>query len=189
MRTHRRYSMILLLASLTLVHRADAQSLVPGQRVRVMESTGKRALVVGQLVRQTSDSVVIRPDSAATPGIERVIVLAHDHRIEHSAGFRRQTRKGMGVGLLVGVTAGAVIGAGSYSKPNCRSSGAICLDYGRGDAAAMGAVLLGLPVMVIGGIIGASSPVESWRLLPARIARLSLSPNPRDVRFSATMRF
>lgn len=178
----------LLLASLTLVYRADAQVLPSGQRVRVMESTSRRAVLVGQLIRQSNDTIVIRLDNASTSGNEQVWVLQADHRIEQSAGFRRRTRKGMGVGLLAGLTAGAAIGAASYSKPNC-SSGFVCFDYGRGFAASSGAVLLGLPAMVIGGIIGATSPVESWQPAPARTARLSLVPTQHRLRLVATVAF
>jgi hypothetical protein len=176
----------LLLASLMLVSRAEAQALPSGQRIRVMESSSKRPLVVGQLIRQTNDTVVVRADSASMSGNDQVWVLQPDHRIEQSAGFRRRTRKGMGVGLLVGLTAGAAIGAGSYTKPRCNSD-FICFDYGRGSAATGGAVLMGLPAMVIGGIIGATSPVESWR--PARTTRLSLMPTPGRLRLAATLMF
>jgi hypothetical protein len=103
MPTRRCCLLLLHVASVILAHRADAQDLASGQRVRVMESTSRRTLVVGQLIRQTNDSVVIRPDSASTSGYEQVWVLQPDHRIEQSAGLRGRTRKGMGVGLLVGI--------------------------------------------------------------------------------------
>lgn len=180
--------MMLYFTSLTLVHRAEAQVPVSGQRVRVMESTSRRAVLVGQLIRQSNDTIVVRLDSASSSGNEQVWVLQADHRIEQSAGLRRRTRKGMGVGLLVGLTAGAAIGAGSYTKPKCNTD-FICFDYGRGSAATGGAVLMGLPAMVIGGIIGATSPVESWRPAPARTARLSLGPTQNRLRLVATVTF
>jgi hypothetical protein len=189
MQSRRCCLMLLHVAGVILAHRADAQGLASGQRVRVMESTSRRALVVGQLIRQTNDSVVIRPDSASTSGSERVWLLERDHRIEQSAGLRGRTRKGMGVGLLVGLAAGAAIGAGSYSKPKC-SGDFICFDYGRGSAATAGAVLLGLPVMVIGGIIGHGSKHETWRPVSDQGPRVMVAPRPSGgVRFSAVMPF
>lgn len=57
--TRRAVLIVLVLASITLAQSARGQVSSPGNRVRIMESHSRRPLIVGWLVRQTIDSVVI----------------------------------------------------------------------------------------------------------------------------------
>ncbi len=85
-----------------------------------------------------------------------MLVFGRGERVEQSVGVRRRGAKGMGIGLLAGVATGAVFGTTSAPKGF------------RADGAGMLAILLGVPGVVIGGIIGHTSPKEVWRPLPAR---------------------
>ena len=178
----------LITASILLAHRADGQGAAPGQRVRLMVSGSKRPLVVGQFIRQANDSIVIRPDSALRPEGERAFLLERGHRVEQSVGFRRRTLKGVGVGLLAGATTGGVVGALTYSKPDC-SSDFICFDFGRGFSAFAGAMVLALPGMVIGGIIGASEKHEAWRRADPAVRALIAPTAKGGVQLAASMSF
>lgn len=115
-------------------------------------------LIVGWLVRQTIDSVVIVPDSLLSQRTERVFVLGRQHRLEQSAGLRRRTLRGMGTGLLLGAAGGGILGAWTWA---CPPYSLIC--FSRGISAAAGAVLLALPGLVVGGIVGGQKTHEAWR--------------------------
>lgn len=80
----------------------------------------------------------------------------------------------MGIGLLLGAGAGALLGAATYRRPDCSQS-FICLDFGPGVAAAAGAVVLGVPGMVVGAFAG-SSKRERWRPLGTLAPRAALLP-------------
>jgi len=96
------------------------------------------------------DTVII--SSAAA--IRTVWVITAQNRLEVSAGMHRRTLRGIGRGFLFGAATGAAIGLLTYREPDCSQS-FVCLDFGPGFAALAGAVVLGVPGMVIGAIAGA----------------------------------
>jgi hypothetical protein len=120
------------------------------------------------------DTVIISSTSAMpTVPAGTAIVLGADRQLEVSAGTRRRTLKGVGLGFLLGTAAGAAIGRATYDNPGC--SGDVCFDFGPGLATFGGALLGGASGMVIGGIIGANSKYEAWRPMGQRHVRLGLA--------------
>ena len=80
---------------------------------------------------------------------------------------------------LIGIAAGALIGAASYEGPDDFFCGS------RGACATGGAVLLGVPGLVLGAVAGLVSPYERWRrVLPAARARAGLAPGARGLMLS-----
>ncbi len=183
--TRRAVLIVLVLASITLAQSARGQVSSPGYRVRIMESHSRRPLIVGWLVRQTIDSVVIVPDSLLSQGTERVFVLGRQHRLEQSAGLRRRTLRGMRTGLLVGAAGGGILGASTWA---CPPDSLIC--FSRGISAAAGAVLLALPGLLVGGIVGGQKTHEAWRPIGDRGVRVAIAPTAkRGVQLTATTSF
>lgn len=160
----------LILAGISLAPDARAQVTPPANRVRVVESAcpcrgctcrsnSKRALIVGQMVRQSNDSIVIVPDSPSSQGTEQVFVLGREHRVKRSVGMRPRTLLGMGIGLLGGAVGGGILATAMYEPPNCANRVSFlssCNVDGGASNTLAGAVVGSVPGLVIGGLVGAS---------------------------------
>lgn len=147
---------------------AAAQSLQPvpaGTRVRVTAPTVHRE--VATVAAFTTDTIFVAPERA--PGDTVAIPLDHLQRLEVSAGRKRDTWHGAGIGALAGAVAGAVVGVATYRS--CEGSGRLgCFDLGPiGSASAM-AVLGAAAGGVVGGIIGSTRVSEHWRRIPISVA-------------------
>jgi len=81
--------------------------------------------------------------------------LADIARMEVVSGQRRPVMRGATIGFVAGASVGAVIGALSYDKPDF-------IVGKRSDAAWLGAFLLGLPGLVVGGVQGLF-PRDRWQ--------------------------
>ena len=132
-------------ASLFVVPHLQAQLSLPvgpGSRVRVtIASEGSRS---GEVIALTADSVVIvRSATRDTIGFRRTEIS----RLEISAGERRNTLKGLGLGVLIGAGTGAILGFAS-GDDKCGEN--TCLF---GDAE-FKAGALGIVLGVAGGVIG-----------------------------------
>lgn len=160
----------------------------PGQRVRVTHhlsgesvtnlATGETRVVMkrrrdtGSLIEFTADSVVLGDD----PDARLALPLTSVTKLEVSRG-RKSLGAGKGAlwGSLIGVATGAALGAVAYSEPND-------FVHNRGDAALLGAVVLGVPGLVVGTIAGAISKTDRWEEVPLDHLRVSVGPQ-RDGRF------
>ncbi len=130
-----------------------------GSIVRVSASTVGPELRRGTLVSTTPDSLVIAPKDQRAFSVR----TANISKLEVMRGTHTAKAKYALVGLLIGVAGGAALGASTYSD-SCGQA-EFCLDFGRGFAAASGAVLLGAVGALIGTINGAS-PKETWVPVP-----------------------
>jgi len=155
----RRVSLILACAAAFAPAAAWAQTDVqPGARVRLLTSTAD-TLMHGTVVTLDSASLLLAP----APEAEFVRVpLAGVERLEVSRGRARSTV----TGAVVGTLAGALGGYGAariFSRPEeCEF---VC-----GAAQAGSAALGGALGLVLGGMIGSSTPhgPERWRPVPVR---------------------
>ncbi len=126
-----------------------------GSVVRVSATTLGAELRRGTLISTTSDAIVIAPKDQTAFSVP----TANISKLEVMRGTHTAKAKYALIGLLIGAAGGAALGATTYSD-SC-TQGEFCLDFGRGFAAASGAVLLG----AVGGLIGVlngASPKETW---------------------------
>ncbi len=193
----RHATILVAILALTPLTSATAQVPVrPGERVRVTRPPICRADTIcgGRSPRQSvgtflawkSDTLVVQSngDTLALP-------LDSVTRLDVSWGRKTNTGKGAGIGILLGVIAGAFIGGVSYEE--CVPQGwfsCIGPDFGSEAYAAAGALLGGLGGLMAGAIIGTAIKTDRWQEVPLDRVRVSLGPQ-RDGRFGlgASMRF
>lgn len=178
-------------ASLRWTVSASGQAAPPPVRVRVVTVKSSQTVVTGTLIGFVGDSAVILPDSATVSRDSKQFAIGEAYRLEQSAGMRHRTLRGLGIGFLAGSGVGAILGAASYSKPQCDQSQFLCLDFGRGFSAIAGAVFGSVAGIVIGGISGRIATHEVWRKANNdRDLRVSIIPTGgSSVRMGATMVF
>lgn len=123
---------------------ASVKGLAAGTSVRV--SIGSRT-VSGQLQNSTDDSLGVNsgkgPETFARQDVTRVAVKKQSHRGRNTL-----------IGLGAGAGLGAVVGAASYSP----CTGLCILHTTRAEDAGAGAAALGL----VGAVIGALIPTGGW---------------------------
>jgi hypothetical protein len=169
-----------------------ASAVAPGARVRVTRPG--RAAAVGSVVAVRPDTLVVhwtaRGDSV---GDTTAVSTAEVVRLEVSRGMHRRPWRGAGLGLLAGGGIGALVGAVTYTKPNCDAQQFICLDFGRGFAAAVVGGAGGILGAVVGGVIGAQR-VDRWQRVPlgagrARVGVTLPRAGARGAGFAAAVSF
>jgi hypothetical protein len=116
-----------------------------------------------------------------------VIALDSVTSLEVPGGQRRRTGRGALIGLAVGAGIGAMTGpamgaAVSYGPcfDNCTS--------GFQDAVT-GALILGIPGLLIGTVIGAASKTEGWEEIPPDRMRVSFAPQREGFAFGLSVSF
>lgn len=180
----------LVLAYLSSTSSVRAQQASTGSRVRIVESTSRRVVEVGQLLRLANDTATILPKRGAATDTPLHFVLGNQHRLEQSAGMHRRTLRGLGIGFLVGAASGAMLGSATYKKPECGAESIICLDFGRGFATGAGAITLSVPGALIGALVGRSQTHEVWRVKNQRDLRISIIPTAQGrVRLMGALSF
>ena len=162
------------LVSVLLTPTLSAQQVAaPGSRVRVVGGD-KQPIATGAFVRLAGDTVVLTNAAGTT----QALILQAGHELEVSLGMRRRTLQGMGIGLLAGAAAGAMLGAASYRSTPCNYP---CVGPGvgpnsPGEMAVVGAVVLGVTGVVIGGIVGGRQQREWWFPVTPHAPRIVLLP-------------
>jgi hypothetical protein len=165
---------------------AGLASLAPGAHVRVTATSLGPTARTARVVTASADTLVVRPDDAH--GFDVTLPRAEITQLDLSVGRRtRKTRLalvGSGVGMVVGLIAGAV----SYSDP-CETNPAVCAGWfyeTRGGDMFGGAVAGALLGAVAGAIAGQVWATEQWmphplgthgaalRVLPERSRRPSV---------------
>jgi hypothetical protein len=141
-----------------------------GTRVRITEfESGKRKPHAGTVVTAGRDEVVLRLD-----GSEEIMPFAVTRiaRFDVSRGMKGHTGAGIGLGLLAGASAGALVGVNQ-----CGTCGGGESD---GLAKALNALIWsgigGGAGMLVGGIIGARHKTERWEEVPSSRWRLTAGP-------------
>jgi hypothetical protein len=104
--------LVLLLPTVSLY--AQAPAVPPGTRVRVQHPCGvadpSRACpaLVGRVLTGAGDSLLIEDGH----GMTRAVDWLPGARLERSAGYRRHTLLGLGLGGLIGLGSGALLASG-----------------------------------------------------------------------------
>lgn len=146
------YSSLLLgvIAQLLGIPRpSQAQSLRPGDRVRVVRPADLGGPLTGQLVRSTMDSVWLRRAGEADAiGVG----LGSGVRLDRSLGRRSRA----GTGALIGAAVGT--GVTLLFLSGFCGGDTLC----NGDEQVRAALIFGLPSLAIGAGIGALIKVERW---------------------------
>jgi hypothetical protein len=166
MRSLAALSLLLIAPGVSLAQRADPPPI--GTRIRATPKMRADPYIMGQLVAQSGDTIVIQlPDS------EKVrMSLASLSRLEVSDGQRGDFWKGAGWGFLIGGAGGAVIGAVAIEDP------------WKGIGALLGAGTGGLLGLLIGGGIGSNIITEHWKPAPGWELSLSVQPTATGVRIA-----
>jgi len=162
---------VLLAASLMTPVLATAQMapspewpVTAGSAVRVESPVLGSGFHKGSVVTATYDTLLFQPKAAA-PAI--AIATPNIVKLEIAQGRHTNKARGALLGFLIGAGAGAVLGAATYTKPDC--SGFICVyPDSRAFDASVGAVLLGSVGAIVGAVIG-SHPRETW--VPVAVPR------------------
>jgi hypothetical protein len=127
---------------------AQQAAVAAGAKLRFELRNGERH--EGRVISLGADGL-----EAARNGVSARYPLADIARMEVVSGHHRPVMRGATIGFVAGASLGAVIGALSYDKPDI-------IVGKRSDAAWLGAFLLGLPGLVVGGVQGLF-PRDRWQ--------------------------
>ena len=183
MLARRSHRIALVLAGIVLPSAAAAQVVVPGARVRIVDVSSNRPLMVGQLVRQAGDSVtILSEENLAAAAAHTVWVVGGQRRLEVRTAVHRHAA----VGLLLGGMAGAAVGyaIGSSAPNNCANSWFLCISPA--ETGAMGGSLLG---MVIGAVVGHGARSEDWRRVDQAPVGVAVSPGAQGMHVALSIAF
>jgi hypothetical protein len=129
-----------------------------GDRIRI---TARQNMLDNQTARVLSvsgDSLLLRIAPAET----LAVALAGVTRLEVSTGRRTHTRRGLGMGALIGVTSGALLGYASGDDKR----GWCCFFLTAEEKALVYGTGLGVTGLVIGAIVGATRVSDRWTSVP-----------------------
>jgi len=183
---------LLLAPSLSVAQTPD--SLVRGQRVRVVAQckvASNLALdcraghppwtYTGQLEALHRDSLHIRAQADSAVLVVPRASIAHLYVVD---GTRTHFWKGAGIGLLGGALIGGLIGSTTeFCIDECTTAEA------QKEAIAVG-VIFGAPAgFLLGGVIGALTRSERWRLVSINDHRISVAPRLSPRGFTVNVGF
>jgi hypothetical protein len=158
-----RFILPLCLATLVAPTPAAAQTgVVPdwpidaGTRVRIVSPVLGTRPATGRVVSATPDTLMLLRDKQST---SMAIGTPSIVKVEVARGTHSNKAKVSLMGLLVGATAGALIGAAVYTPSECNL---ICVEpVGRGGVAVAGGVLGGVGGAIIGAFVGRRQ-TDTW---------------------------
>ena len=169
---------VLAVTPLSTVNAQDSPQVKPGDRVRVRLGVHKR---VGNFVAWNGDSLAVTSD-AEPDGLWFPVMSIS--RLEVSRGRKRNTLKGSWLGLVLGASAGGLVGALTYEAPPPEPPcvGLECLlpdidvDPGRGRRGFIGAGIGAGIGAAIGALVGSALKTERWQEVPLDQLRVSFVP-------------
>ena len=197
MTNHCARRIVLALACIVPAHRAAAQTVMPGTRVRVVDASSNNPLMVGMLIRVVGDTVTILSEAnLASSSAYTVWPVGGQRRLEVRTTLRRATGIGAVVGLVGGAAVGYAIGAAS-APADCVTPPGSWLPCDFADKmvptpspGAMGAIGGSLVGMLIGGLVGHGIiQSETWQRADRPPVRVGIAPTSRGVMFSASVAF
>jgi hypothetical protein len=156
---------------------AQQSAVAPGTKVRFELRTGDR--YEGRVISLRPEALEAEiPKSGASASYP----LTDIAKLEVVQGRRRPVLHGAAVGTGVGIILGGAVGAISYSP--CESTeflGCLLSPGSRMQSAAMGATVLGLAGLVVGGVQGLI-PRDRWRSVQVdgSIVRFNMRALPRN---------
>ena len=171
-------TLMALLLPRTPLH-AQGSAVPPGTRVRVhtpcgpVDTARSCRVVVGRLVAPSGDSLLIED----AHGVTRRIDLTSRTRLERSAGYRRHTLLGLGLGSLVGLGTGALLVSG-------------CTRGGSDDELCGLNYVFTVPAgAALGTVVGARTRTDRWEALPTPATALRVWSLPGRTAVALTVPF
>lgn len=161
---------ILLLLSLANITTGFAQieRLEKGDKVRIEAPTISITPITGDVNEISNQGILLYGST------DEIMFNAMD-RLEVGK-FKRRTLRGA---LIGGATGGLLLGTITMATNNPCSSDEWCfLEFSDGEAFLMGAVVVGVPGLLIGGIIGSTIEGVNWKTI-----RINVSDRPLAIRF------
>jgi hypothetical protein len=122
--------------------------------VRILSAVLGARAATGRVVSTNSDTLLFRWDKRSVP---TALATPSIVKLEVARGTHTTKLKGSLIGLFLGATTGAVIGAATYA-PSCNG---FCFDLGQGFAAAAGGLVGGAGGAIVGVLVG-SRQSETW---------------------------
>ena len=176
-----RIMVTLALVSLSLPLCAQDTALTPGARLRVGAPCGQGdtrpdcGMVVGRLVAITGNDLVLED----TAGMRHRVTLSPSVRLQRSAGYRRHTLLGLGLGSLAGLATGAALTANCTRGGRGEDNGLCHLYYVVSVPAGAG----------VGAVVGALSRTERWETQSPPPAALRIEPAAGRTKFGVVVSF
>ena len=167
---------ICMMLSPSLIRAQAVSGLNPGAHVRIVSTTLGTDKQKARVIAVRNDEIDFRLDGSGDS-----ITVSRDQltAVDHSVGTRGWGRRGMAIGALAGIATSAALAIG-YNPQPCDPSSYYCET--KGGAFIAGSVYLGLPLAMLGGVIGLFTRTDRWVKLPPEgwTSRVSLSaPNAR----------
>lgn len=154
-----------LLVLTTWLQGQDVPPVSLGARVRVttIPGTSYPHRVVGTLLELSPEHLTLRASRARGRDIQ--LPRTAVSRLEVSRGRHSKVGAGLALGFLGGAAVGALVGANSD-----------CGEYSGGVCAGATALVLALPGLLVGGVIGATTHVDRWEEIQWAGSFLPTSP-------------
>jgi hypothetical protein len=168
MRTVALFAVLVLAPSTDAI--AQAQPLLPGQRVRVTAPTLGINKQVATFQTLENDMLVMSADSTMRCPIAAVI------RLDVHRGQKSRIGKAALIGSLVGASVGAAAGAVLAGRCEGSTSHLVGPDCGPGYIGAGAVVVGGVGALVGVGIGALSGPTHKWEEIPLNRLRVSVVP-------------
>ena len=175
-------ALLLLLA--TPVAWIAAQSVAPGQRVRLIythATKGDTLRTIGTLISWDTTVVLARGVKPTTAADTVRVPAAALTLVEVS--LRRKSREGRGalLGAVAGGVAGALVGAMTHEDyiPSDVLFGGCLFASSEAEAIAGGVLILGAAGTLVGLVIGSLVKTDEWRVVPLPKTALRLEPTPQ----------
>ena len=157
-----------VLVPLTVLSAQEQPPVEAGSRIRVTAPTVGADKLAGECVEVDATRLRVQAEEQASP---MTISLTDVTRLEVSQGRKSNALKGLLIGSIVGVPAGAVL----VLLWTTRGSDNPCSDYPAACAAG-GAAVVGVTGALVGLGIGALSKSERWEEVPLDRLRVSIVP-------------
>ncbi len=160
---------------------AQVPAVPPNARVRVQHPCGVPdparpcTPLIGRALRPVGDSLLVEDEQGMIRGVD----LLGGARLERSAGYRRHTLLGLGLGALAGLGSGALLASGCTQGGRGEDDGLCNLHY-----------LITIPAGAgVGALIGALTRTERWEPVSTSGAALRIWPGVNRTTIVVTGRF
>jgi hypothetical protein len=162
----------------TLAAQEPAPPLEPGTRVRVTAPALGIEKQVAMFESVRGDTLVMLADTRMIPCPLSSVTRIDRYHGRKSWGWW----KGALIGLGAGATAGAIWGAFEYEAGNCGS-------FDESDCIVLGAIIIGVPATLVGGVVGALIRTDRWEEVPLDQLRVSFVPRRDGLALSISVAF
>ena len=164
--------------------KSDQRFNLQNAKVRFKAPSFQKKRIVGEVVKMTQDTLFIR--YAGRTFLE--VPLSSISNLEVSLGQRRNTGKGLviGLGISAGLALMALVGSSQSGNPNSGSLWSASNE----TKASLTLYYLGIPLTAATTLIGAAIKSEKWVAVPPQRLNLSIAPtSAKGLRAALTFNF